>query len=74
MDKKLILVVLGIVVLAIVGIPAWMDTWNSCTITMRAGTEEYASVNCFLDCPCTVPMSAHNWQDLAQDLEYEMPM
>jgi hypothetical protein len=72
MNKKMLLGILAIAVAAIVAVPALMDTWNSCTITMHASSGESAGIGQFTDCLATTPLTSYNWGLLAQDQEYQM--
>ena len=74
MNKKLLLGILSIALVAAIGVPALMDTWNSCTITMHASTGELAGIGQFTDCLCTTPLNTYNWGSLAQEQTYEMPV
>jgi hypothetical protein len=73
MNKKLLLGVLSIAIVAVIGIPALMNNWSSCLITMHVGTDNGASsIGQFSDCLCTCPITSYNWGNLAQDQTYEM--
>ena len=74
MNKKLLLGLLSIALVAAVGIPAMMETWNSCTITMHASSGESAGIGQFTDCLTTTPLTTFNWGALAQNQHYEMPV
>jgi hypothetical protein len=74
MSKKLLFGTLAIAIVAIVFIPALMDSWNGCTITMHATSGEQDGINCFEDCLASMVISARNWGWLAQNQQYEIPL
>src|SRR3972149_1428153 len=71
MNKKILLGILGIALVAAIAAPAMMDTWTSCMITMHAGTGDVANLACFSDCLCTQPVTTVNFGALSQDQDYE---
>ena len=73
MQKKL-LVVLAAALVAVVSIPALMQTWTSCTITMHAGTGDVADIGQFTDCAGTVPITTYDWGALSESQTYEKTM
>jgi hypothetical protein len=65
---------LSIALVAVIGIPALMSTWNSASMTMTATAGDSAGISLFSDCMATVPLTAKAWGALSQNTVYETPV
>ena len=74
MNKKLLLGILSIALVAVIGVPALMSTWNSASMTMTASAGDSAKIALFSDCAGVLPLSTKAWGALSQNTVYETPV
>jgi hypothetical protein len=71
MNRKALLVLLVISLVAGVGAYAYMDTWTNCHIVMTAGTASVVTIGQYAECDAITPVTNIDWNGVEQGQVYE---
>jgi hypothetical protein len=69
--KKALLAMVGIALVAIIGIPVLSNMWTSASIQMHCAPADIVTLGLFEDCDLTIPATVHDWDGVSQGNRYE---
>jgi hypothetical protein len=69
--KKALFAMVGIALMAIIGIPVLTNMWTSASISMHCAPADIVTLALFEDCDLTKPATVHDWDGVTQGNTYE---